>query len=332
MDSGHLTRKLAEAERLRATGRKIRVLSEGEFLEVLGLETPTEGDAKTLSAEQVCAALHVDPRTLQRWELCGLVRSNFGRYDFRDLVSLRTVTGLVARGVRPVVIRRSLDGLAGLLPGVERPLAQLNILISDSGELVAELEEALLTSSGQFHLRFDRPAEAVLHEPKPIALAPGEGRDGADWVEIGLRHEEAGDLARAESAYRRAAALAPGDAVAQFNLGNVLLAAGRLEGAAERYAQAAALDPSHTRAWFNLAHVRDELKDRAGAMTCLRRAIAADPDFADAYFNLADLAERAGDREAAGAAWEDYIRLDPAGAWGAEARRRLRALQRPAWA
>ena len=50
-----------------------------------------------------------------------------------------------------------LDALSGFLPGVDRPLAQLSILVSDSGELVAELEEALLTPSGQLELRFDAP-------------------------------------------------------------------------------------------------------------------------------------------------------------------------------
>ena len=157
MDSGRVTKKLADAERLKAAGKPIQIISEAQFRERLGLEAPAEGPGKTLTAAQVCKALGVDGPTLERWERCGLVRSHEGRYDFRDLVSLRTVTGLVARGVSPVVIRKSLDALGGLLPGVDRPLAQLNILVSHSGELVAELEEALLTQSGQLELRFDSP-------------------------------------------------------------------------------------------------------------------------------------------------------------------------------
>src|SRR5262249_37403254 len=108
MNSGRVTTKLSEAERLRAAGGSIRVLSETQFREILGLESPPEIVAKSLTAQQVCTALGVDTRTLQRWEHCGLVRAHDGLYDFRDLVSLRTVTGLVARGVSPVVIRQSL--------------------------------------------------------------------------------------------------------------------------------------------------------------------------------------------------------------------------------
>src|SRR5262245_4108888 len=331
MDSGHVTRRLAEAERLRGSGGSIRILSELEFREILGLEAPPDPASKWLSSEQLCTALGIDARTLQRWEHCGLVRAHDGKYDFRDLVSLRTVTNLVARGVSPVVIRKSLDALCAFLPSVDRPLAQLNILVSDSGELVAELEEAMLTPSGQLEIRFDAPGKPK-ESPRPLGLSRADSRDSAAWIEAGLELERRGDLDKAEHAYRRAAALAPKDAVPQFNLGNILLAARRLQAAAERYAQAVALDPTHAQAWFNLAHVQDALKDRQSAMKSLRRAIAADPTFADARFNLADLAERVGDRDAAAEAWEDYLRLDPRSEWSAEARRRLQALRRPAWA
>jgi hypothetical protein len=344
MESGHIPHKLAEAEKLRANGRRIEIVSETRFREILGLEPPPDAGAKALSAQQVCSALGIDARTLQRWEHCGLVRSHDGFYDFRDLISLRTVTGLVARGVSPVVIRSSLDALGAFLPGVDRPLAQLSILVSESGELVAELEEALLTPSGQLHLRFDTPAPreergidggegADAEDQRPrLSFVRADARDSAAWIEAGLRHEDEGELDKAENAYRRAAALAPNDPVPQFNLGNVLLAGGRLEAAAERFAQAVALDPSHAQAWFNLAHVQDALHDQRSAMKYLRRAIAADPAYADAHFNLADIAERVGDRDAAAAAWDDYLRLDPASEWSVEARRRLQALRRPAWA
>src|SRR5262245_47517469 len=159
MNSGQVTKKLADAERLRAAGKPVKVVSETEFRELVGLDPPTAAGAgeKPITAESVCSALGIDARILQRWEHSGLVRSREGRYDFHDLLSLRTVTNLVARGVSPNVIRKSLDALASFLPGVDRPLSQLSILVSDKGELVAELEEALLTQSGQLELRFDAP-------------------------------------------------------------------------------------------------------------------------------------------------------------------------------
>lgn len=339
MNSGHVPKKLAEAERLRTSGNPIRILSEIAFRELVGLQAPAELGAKSLSGTQVCKTLGIDARTLQRWEHCGLVRSHDDQYDFRDLVSLRTVTGLVARGVSPVIIRKSLDALGAFLPGVDRPLAQLNILVADSGELVAELEEALLTQSGQLEFRFDSPkraaASATREMPRSLSLVRADTRDSSAWIEAGLEYEAAGELEKAEHAYRRAAALAPSDAAPQFNLGNILLAGGRLEAAAERFAQTVAIDPTHALAWFNLAHVQEALKDRHSAFRYLRRAVAADPNYADAHFNLADLAERLGDMATAALAWDDYLKLDPRSEWSVEARRRLQNLRKqggPQWA
>jgi tetratricopeptide (TPR) repeat protein len=339
LESGRVTRQLEAAERLRASGHGIRIVSETEFRETLGLDPRPDAAAKTLSAAQVAAALGTDERTLERWEQLSLIRSTQGRYDFRDLVSLRTITNLVARGVSPVVIRRSLDGLRGLLPGIDRPLAQLNILVSDSGGLVAELEESLLSPTGQMELRFEPATGASTQTapaPAPLSLArelaAAEARSSESWVRQGLEREAAGDLAEAERAYRKAAALAPSDPSPQFNLGNVLMASGRLEAAAERYSQAVSLDPLHARAWYNLAHVNDELGRQAAAMRFLRRAVACDPSFADAQFNLADVAERLGDRQTAETAWVEYLRLEPVGNWAVEARRRLHALRSRAWA
>jgi hypothetical protein len=332
MNSGHVSRKLAAAERSASTEKPVRVVTELQFRELVGLGEPPESANRPLSAQQVCAALGIDSRTLQRWEHCGLVRSFDGKFDFPDLVSLRTVTDLVARGVSPVIIRSSLDAMRRFLPGVDRPLSQLNILVGDKGSLVAELEDALLTTSGQLELRFNQAAQATVDSPRPLSMVRADARDSAGWIEAGLEHEENGDMEKAEHAYRRAAALAPNDAAPQFNLGNVLFASGRLEAAAERYAQAVAIDPLHAQAWFNLAHVQDELDDPVSALRYLRRAIAADPDFADAHFNLAELAERSGDRATAADSWDSYIRLDPMSEWGREAKRRVGALRSSAWA
>lgn len=327
LESGRVPRVLAEAEALRDRGADLKIISELEFREMIGLDPAPAGDSKTLDATQVAKALGVDARALDRWAQFGLVRPLEGRYDFRDLVSLKTVTELVARGVSPAVIRQSLEGLVGVLPGVDRPLAQLRVLVSDTGELVAELEDALLGPGGQLHLNFERKPAAA-SEPGAASLRAEIERGSADWAAEGLARERAGDTAGAERAYRRAISEEPSNGVLQMNLGNVLLARGRLHAAAERLAQAVALDPSLSRAWYNLAYVEDELGRRKSALRSLRRAIGADGAFADAYFNLADLSERLGLHDQAQRAWREYLKLEPNGESAAEARRRLR---RPTW-
>lgn len=333
LETGGLPRSLVRAEAMVKAGARLRILTERTFRELIGLDPTPAAEEKSLTAEQVAAALGIEPGTLERWEHLGLVRSSGGRYDFRDLVTLRTVTDLVARGIPPLTIQRSLEGLTGLIQGVDRPLAQLRILINDAGRLVAELEDALLSPGGQLELRFDRPRLAADGDAETLALAPPEDeRDAPAWIAAGLAHEQAGDLAQAERAYRRAIRLDPSDPIAQLNLGNVLLARGRTDAAAERFAQAAALDPDCALAWYNLAYAQDELGRRRAALHSLRRAVRADPSFADAHYNLAELCERMNEREEAAREWAAYLRLDPTGPWADHARERLAVLRSPAWA
>jgi tetratricopeptide (TPR) repeat protein len=323
LESGRVSKSLGAAESMRERGHPVKIVSEQDFREMAGLDPAPARVEKSLDAAQVARALGIDRKALDRWAQLGLVRPHDGRYDFQDLVSLKTVTDLVARGVSPIVIRQSLEGLARVVPGAERPLAQLRILVSDSGGLVAELEDALLTPGGQLELRFDR-RPAAGSEPADLSMrAPARG--ATEWAEVAMTEENRGNLPEAERAYRRAIARDPGNATLQLNLGNVLLARGRAQAAAERFAQAAALDPSNARAWYNLAYAQDETGRRRAAAVSLRRALRADPSFADAYYNLAELSERLGRAEEAQRCWREYLRLDPGSESAAEARRRLSA-------
>jgi tetratricopeptide (TPR) repeat protein len=325
LSSGRLTNPLAEAERLRSQGRRITVLGEAAFRERIGLDLAEAAGVKPLALAQVATALGVPPVNIERWEQLGLVRSSAGCFDFRDLVSLRTITELVAKGVNPTLIRESLEGLRDLLPGVDRPLAQLNILVAAPGRLVAELGDALLGPDGQWELNFDR-SEAMVATQHAVIHAVNSELDAdlaSELVEEGLLAEDRGEFDLAEECYQRASRADPHDPSPHFNLGNVLLTQHRYEEAAEQFSQALSLDPDHTRALFNAAHVHEAMGQPREALRCLRRAVTVDPGFVDAHFNLADLCDRLEMTEAAQRAWEDYLRLDPVGPWADEARRRL---------
>jgi tetratricopeptide (TPR) repeat protein len=185
------------------------------------------------------------------------------------------------------------------------------------------------------------------HSPSGGAAAPAVSAPAPakDLIETGLAHHRSGDLARAETAYKRhlrkhrrdpgalhllglinhergrtgralqliakAIKEAPGDANLHHVKGYVLQGAGRLEEAAESYAQALALMPDAALSHTNLGNVLKSLGRLDEAVTHHRRAVAIDPAFAEAWSNLGLTHKAAGDRDAAFESFEQALALKP---------------------
>ncbi|MCH8092930.1 MAG: tetratricopeptide repeat protein [Proteobacteria bacterium] len=178
--------------------------------------------------------------------------------------------------------------------------------------------------------------------PGPTISAPAVGKD---LIETGLAHHRSGNLARAETAYKRhlrkhprdpgalhllglinhqrgrtgralqligkAIAEAPGDANLHHVKGYVLQGAGRLEEAAESYAQALRLMPDAALSHTNLGNVLKGLGRFDEAVAHHRRAVAIDPAFAEAWSNLGLTHKAAGDGDAAFESFEQALALKP---------------------
>jgi tetratricopeptide (TPR) repeat protein len=324
-----VTRSLERAEALRRREIPVRIISEEEFLTLLwgerGGDGPVPEGPKSYPLGEVASLVGVEPEMIERWEHLGLVRSSEGLYDFRDIVSLQSIASLVRSGASPDAIRRALQAISSVLPDVDRPLAQLKIVVAASGELLAQIGESLIDPQGQQRLDFEGVAELsevkpaqLAQQPTPMPDSPDECFERALILEEEERHEEAAAL------YRWAIALAPGWAEAHFNLANVLRMLERDEGAEEVYLLSVALDPSNELAWYNLADAQEEDGRLDAAVASLRAAIGACPTFADAHFNLASCLEQLGDRVGAKAHWGAYLRLDPDSEWATIARDHLR--------
>jgi tetratricopeptide (TPR) repeat protein len=319
LPSGEVSSALQRAEELNQRGAGIRIISEEEFLEEAGEKARGPALEKSYTSGEICDLTGVTRDKLRRWEQLGLIRSSNGRFDFQDLISLRTLTELVERGVRPEVINRSLKGLSSILPRTDRPLAQLQIVAENSRTIMGELDGCHITAEGQFMLNFDSPAggpAAALalrqNEPEP--------EDADAWVDRGRQFEEDEDFDRAAEAYRKAIALEPGSPAAFFNLGNVLRAQARPDAALELFRLAVTLDSGLTEAWYNIADIHEEEGRLPEAIVSLKQSIAACPGFADAYYNLALCFEKVGERTDAKRCWSEYLRLDPASDWSNVAR------------
>ena len=317
LPDGTVSRSLRRAEDLRGRGSKIEIIPESEFLERVGLRERRVELQKTYTTEEACRLLDLEPETLRRWALFELVRSTEGRYDFRDLVSLRAVARLLAQGVTLKTIAKSLQRLSKLLPEVERPLAQLRIVADKPEVLLVDLEDSRLSSSGQTALGFDPTREA---EGDLARILPETAEDWFEWAQT---CEEDEDFYGAVEAYRKAISLKREFPEAYFNLGNVLRELGAPEAAEARYRAAVAQDPDFAAAHYNLADLQEEQGRLEEAKASLQAALDADPNFADAHYNLALCYERLGKPEDARRQWEAYLALDPESEWAEVARERL---------
>lgn len=227
-------------------------------------------------------------------------RNGWYRFDFRDLVLLRTALELEESGVSPRRLLRSLRDLKKQLPG-DRPLTAIRITL-EADELVARDEDlAWNPESGQVQLGLE-VEEGGEVEPldrrraRPVAAE--KRLEAVDWYELGCGLQaQAPD--QAAEAFRRAVELDAGLADAHINLGVLLHERSDLEGAELCYRLALRADPASATAAYNLGVVLEDLGKPDEATEGYRQAIENDPLLADAYYNLSRLYERAGDRAAA---------------------------------
>jgi tetratricopeptide (TPR) repeat protein len=319
LPDGMISNKLRRAEELIKRGFPVRIISESAFLELAGRKEHQASLRKTYPTTEVCKLLKISPETLRRWEQFGLVQSEGDAYDFQDLVSLRTLVELVNRGVRASTLAKSLKDLAAVLPGTDKPLAQLKIVTDNPKAILVDLGAYLIAPNGQLTINFEG-------EPKPqgtlVQLSPS-GQTDLEWFEYGQACEEEERYSEAEDAYRRAIALTPQFPEAYFNLGNVVRTLGRLEAAEEFYQTTVVQDPAMAAAWYNLADIQEEQGRVKEAVASLRAAVEACSTYADAHFNLALCYEKLGQRQPAASHWNTYLKLDPNSQWSEIARRHL---------
>lgn len=99
----------------------------------------------------------------------------------------------------------------------------------------------------------------------------------------GFNHHQAGRLADAEIAYRRALAAHPDFAEAYHALGVLLQQQGRCDDALGEFETACALKPSDTKSYYRQAEILMGARQYFPAAQALQQAINIDPGYVDAY-------------------------------------------------
>ena len=349
---GKASQKLEFVESQLATGHEVKVLDESAWLLLIGL---ADRDAvnKSYTPAMLSQLLNVSVGSIRRWERLGLIHAvrkvhRLPYFDFHEVANARRMSELLLQGVSAEQIQQSLAKISKTLPGTDRPLAQLDILVQDS-ELVLRDERGIMEAvSGQRLLDFDgnaMPDDAVDDEVQSIVFptAPEVADERAgwtaeEWFYEGCRLADCLEAEAAVEAFRMAlmaqgsavrsvarfeAELSPHPAEISFYLADALYRCGKVEAAVERYYSAVEHDPHYLEAWIQLGCLLAEQGSPNRAIEAFRIALDVHADYPDANLHIANVYEELGDLKAAREHWAKYLEFDSRGPWAEHARQRL---------
>ncbi len=330
--------KLETARQLHEKGDPIRIVSESEWLKLLGIEPPERKSQKLYTPAMLCQLLGVSVHTIRRWERAGLIKAvkkvyRLPYFDFEEVASARRLCELAASGVKAEQISSSLQKLHVLLPNMVRPLAQLEVLARGAGGLVFRDDLGLIDVSGQRLFDFD-PPDVDLEQsenPSTIPIRPAllnetadrQGWTDDDWFREGCRLADENEITHAIEALRLATIGDPLNPSYHFHLADALYRQKKPHAAIERYHMAVELDHKFLEAWTQLGCVLSEMGDLEDARTAFQIALDLHPDYPEVHFHLAGLLEQLGETENAAKHWQRYLDFDQRGPWAEIARERL---------
>jgi tetratricopeptide (TPR) repeat protein len=329
-DGDLLSDKLREL----AVRGELRVLGETEFWEWLGFLPGGSDEIRQLYTPAMLAELlGVSVATVRRWHRRGLIVPaeevhRLPYFDFQEVATARRLAQLVASGASPGWIEQKLSELSRYVPQVERPLAQLQIIL-EGRHLLLRQGEGLVDSAGQLWIDFEA-LEADSAWPQPVTLSlPGrdqvseETLGPSDLLEQAEWLEDEGHLELAVEAYRAALAAGGGQPIVCFQLAELLYRIGDIAAARERYYMAIELDEDFVEARANLGCVLAEEGQVDLAVAAFQGALRYHPDYPDVHYHLARTLDDQGNSTEARIHWERFLEMASSSPWAEEARLRL---------
>ncbi|MEZ6122225.1 MAG: tetratricopeptide repeat protein [Planctomycetaceae bacterium] len=186
-DDGAASQKLTLATQLIASGADIRIVSESDWLHLIGLNERREEIQRSYTPAMLSRLLDLPVGVIRRWARIGLIRPvrricRLPYFDFREVSSAQRLARLLEEGVRPDVLEGSLAELSRTLLGTDRSLAQLNLLVQDEKVLLRDAHGVLNPRTGQRLLDFETDAAPQIsivtppddgpRTPHPLSLIP----------------------------------------------------------------------------------------------------------------------------------------------------------------
>lgn len=337
---GQPSQKLLQARQLQDRGFSVKIMTESEWLAILGLRPP-QAEHHLFTPAALSQMLGVSTHTIRRWERLGFIKPvrrvyRLSYFDYAQVLTARRLIEWLSRGISLAALAESLRRLQSWLPQLQLP--DLESLYCSSRSLVIRDEAGWIeAASGQRLLIFDESmanpplsvspsAQDAESSSEKFSAAAGCGltlRTADDWYRHGCLLIEQEAYSQAVEAFRSALIIDSEPAHYHFHLADALYRLGRREAAAERYYCALERDQSYLEAWTQLGCVLAELGDEDGARLAFETALQWHPDYADAHFLLAQWLARHGLHDQANHHWSVYLRLEPTGPWATLAHQAL---------
>ncbi|MEN6452566.1 MAG: tetratricopeptide repeat protein [Thermoguttaceae bacterium] len=309
-----------EATRRQIERGAIQVIAETQLWQRLGLVDAEQAVHRLYTPAMLADLLGVPIAVIRRWHRRGLIVPahevrRLPYFDFQEVATARRLTELLAAGASPASIEKKLAVLAGYLPNVARPLAQLSVIVHGR-EILLRQGEGLVEPGGQ--LRFDFDAwEAEATPPPAVPTTPEQ------MCRLAAELEEDGQVAEAAEMCRAVMAASGPKPELCFQVAELLYRLGDLTAARERYYMAIELDEDYVEARANLGCVLAETGERELAVAAFEGALRHHPDYADVHYHLARTLDEMNRRDEADEHWRAFLSLAPDSPWADEARDRM---------
>ena len=308
------------------------LVEESDFLAGLEELVVEDGVSRHYTAAMLAEAVGAPVAAIRRWTRRGLLRpvrrlNRLCYYDFLEARVAGRLAELLEGGRTHAGVELVAERLRAAFPGVERPLAELPLVIEGRAIFLRDGDD-LTEPGGQRRFDFADPDEDERGADDPacgvLAMRPPE--EAMTVEEARRRAQELRELGlteRAVEAWRVVLSLGPPEAEDHFSLAELLYEVGEPAAARERYYAALELDDSYLEARLNLGCILAEFGDLRMAEAALRGAIESHESYADAHYHLAETLDRLGEPEEAGSHWRRFLEVAPESPWAEVARRRL---------
>jgi tetratricopeptide (TPR) repeat protein len=323
------------AERTKPDGPPPRVVSESEFWHELGAAEPEQQVHRLYTPAMLADLLGVSAAVIRRWHRRGLITPvrevrRLPYFDFAEVSTARRLAEMLAGGASPKTIERQLSDLRRLLPGVERPLTQLSVIV-EGRDLLLRQGDGLLEAGGQYRFDFDsldaEPAPTLAFQlpadDDSAAIADDADASPEDLVQLATEFEDRGRLDDAADLYRAALAAGGPNAEYCFQLADVLYRLGDVGAARERYLAAIEIDEDYVEARANLGCILAEQGRLDLAIAAFQGALRFHETYPDVHYHLARVLDEAGRPDEAELHWRTFVEIMPESPWAENARRRL---------